>query len=153
VKLRSDPGDVAPLLRPWLTGPDEVTRRAAVEGLALTNVERLARQDLAPDPTLFSALATMLADSSPDVRRRAAVAVGHYADRAALAALTPLVDDDDGSVREQATIAVGWVAEKAEPGAPLRDESVALLTRLAARGEGEAARQASYWLGRVTAKR
>jgi HEAT repeat protein len=114
-------------------------------------VEGLRRFNQGKDAGPFPKLARRLEDALPQVRLRAAAAVGEYQDAAALKALKDVVHDRDSGVAEQAVIAVGWIAAAAKPDSAIRTESIDLLRSLLT-SEGAPAKQAAYWLGKLDSK-
>jgi RNA polymerase sigma factor (sigma-70 family) len=141
--LKARPEEVTPVLVSWLEDKNGDARVAAVEGLRLFNRGK--------DAGLFPKLARRLEDALPQVRLRAAAAVGEYQDAAALKALKAVVHDRDSGVAEQAVIAVGWVAAAAKPDSAIRAEAIDLLRGLLM-SEGAPAKQAAYWLGKLESK-
>jgi RNA polymerase sigma factor (sigma-70 family) len=141
--LKAKPEEVTPVLVSWLEDKNGDARAAAVEGLRLFNQGK--------DAGLFPKLARRLEDALPQVRLRAAAAVGEYQDAAGLKALKGVVHDRDPGVAEQAVIAVGWVAAAAKPGSATRAEAIDLLRSLLT-SEGAPAKQAAYWLGKLDGK-
>jgi hypothetical protein len=141
--LKAKSEEVTPVLISWLEDKNGGARAAAVEGLRLFNRGN--------DAGLFPKLARRLEDSLPQVRHRAAAAVGQYQNAAAFEALKGVVHDRDSGVAEQAVIAVGWVAAAAKPQSALRTEAGALLHSLLT-SEGASAKQAAYWLGKLEGK-
>jgi RNA polymerase sigma factor (sigma-70 family) len=138
--LKARPEEVTPALVSWLEDKNGDARAAAVEGLRRFNRGK--------DAGLFPKLVQRLEDALPQVRHRAAAAVGEYQDAAALKALKGVVHDRDPGVAEQAVIAVGWIAAAAKPDSALRTEAADCLRSLLT-SEGGRAKQAAYWLGKL----
>jgi len=143
VPLQAKPEVVTPLLVRWLEDKEGATRHAAVYGLGLSNGAKV--------PELLPLLELRLKDPLARVRHGAAVAVGVYANAAALKALKAVLHDPDPGVSEQATIAVGWIAAAAKPDSAVRKEAIEVL-RDVVRSGGRPAEQATYWLGKVENK-